>query len=229
MTVRPSAASTTPASRRSAAARVRRDRQLARAQRGLEHAGDHRVLLVVGDLVVQARLLHVRDLGGHPRRHLAHHREDRALGGLAHRPVRAVGGTRHGGGHEHRVDQLARPGDQLLGGTAEELEGSRRVAARASSARGPRVDELVAPDSRCRLRRQAVELVKHARSVSAMFPRFGVGDREHVRSVTSRRRVSPRSAPLTTREAIRMDRHEVGKRIVSSVFGSAASRAGQAW
>ena len=88
-------------------------------ERVLEHVGEHLVLRRVVDAVLQARLVHVRDLTRRAGGHLAHDGEDRALGGLAHRAVRAVGGAGHGGGDEHRVDELAGAGDQLLGGAAD--------------------------------------------------------------------------------------------------------------
>ena len=167
--------------------RPARDRQLARAQRRLQHARDHRVLLVVGHLVVQARLVHVRDLGGDPGRHLAHDGEDRALGRLAHGAVRAVGGAGHRGGDQHRVDQLAGARDQLLGGAAQELgEDHARVAARAEQrGAGDGVHELVAADVvDVALRRQAVQLVEHgAQGERHVVPGVAVGDREHVEVV----------------------------------------------
>ena len=164
-----------------------RHRQLAGAQGRLQHLRDHLVLLVVVDDVVQPRLLHVGDLGRDARGHLAHHRQDRALGGLAHGRVRALGGARHRGGDEHRVDQLARPRDQLLGGAAQELgEDHARVAARAEQRRaGDRVDDLVAADVvDVALRGQAVELVEHgAQRERHVVAGVAVGDREDVEVV----------------------------------------------
>ena len=59
------------------------DRRLAGVERVLEHVGEHLVLRRVVDAVLQARLGHVRDLTRRAGGHLAHDREDRALGGVA--------------------------------------------------------------------------------------------------------------------------------------------------
>ena len=116
------------------------DRRLAGVQRVLEHVGEHLVLRRVVDAVLQPRLVHVRDLTRRAGGHLAHDREDRALGGIAHAAVRAVGGARHRGGDQHRVHQLAGAADQLLGGAADQLaRGSRRSCrARPAAPRGRR-------------------------------------------------------------------------------------------
>ena len=138
-------------------------------------------------MVQQAGLVHVRDVGGHLRGHLAHDREDRALGGLAHRAVRALGRARHRGGDQHGVDQLARAGDQLLRGAAQELGEDHAGVAAGAEQRGARdrVDDLVAPDLvEVALPRQAVELVEHRPQRQChVVPGVAVGDREHVQVV----------------------------------------------
>ena len=80
--------------------------------------------------------------------HLAHDGEDRALGRVAHRGVGAVGGACQRRADQRRVDQLARPAEQLLGGAADQLrEDHAAVAARAQQRRArDRLDDLVAPD-----------------------------------------------------------------------------------
>ena len=111
-------------------ARLAQDRQqlgaaldgvLAGVQRVLEHVGEHLVLGGVVDAVLQARLGHVRDLTRGAGGHLADDGEDRSLGGIAHDAVGAVGRAGHGGGEQDRVHELARAGDELLGGAADEL------------------------------------------------------------------------------------------------------------
>ena len=116
------------------------DRRLARVQRVLEHVGEHLVLGRVVDAMLEPRLVHVRDLTRRARGHLADHREDRALGGIADAAVRAIGGARHRGGDQHRVDELAGAADELLGGAADQLaRGSRRSCrARPAARRGRR-------------------------------------------------------------------------------------------
>ena len=180
------------------------DRQLARAERRLEHLGDHRVLGVVVDVRVQPRLVHVRDLGGHARGHLAHDGEDRPLGRIAHGPVGAVGGARHRGGDQHRVDQLAGARDQLLGRAAQQLREDharscrgRRAARRAPPSRRSRR----ARSRRCRPASTAGRApASTARRVSAMLsPVSPSATGNTFRSLTSRRRVSnSASAPSTT-------------------------------
>ena len=146
------------------------DRRLAGVERVLEHVGEHLVLRRVVDAVLQARLGHVRDLTRRAGGHLAHDREDRALGGVAHRAVGAVGGARHRGGDQHGVDQLARPRDELLGGAADQLRQDHAgVAARAEQRRaGDGVDDLLAADLvDLALRGEVVELLAARRAASA--------------------------------------------------------------
>ncbi len=80
--------------------------------------------------------------------HLSDHREDRALGGLPHRPVRLVGGAGQRRADQHRIDQLTGPARELLGGAADQLrEDDARVTARAEQGRArDRRDDLVATD-----------------------------------------------------------------------------------
>ena len=143
------------------------DRRLAGVERVLEHVGEHLVLRRVVDAVLQPRLVHVRDLTRRAGGHLAHDGEDRALGGVAHRAVGAVGRAGHGGGDQHRVDQLAGAGDQLLGGAADQLgEDHAGVAARAQQrGAGDGVDDLLAADLvDLALRGEVVELAPARRA-----------------------------------------------------------------
>ena len=124
------------------------DRVLPGVERRLEDVGEHAVLLVVAGVGAQPRDRHVREIGDDAPGHLARDREHRALGGVADRAVGALGRAGHGRADEHRVDELARPRDQLLGRAANELgEDDARVPARAQQ-RGARdrVHDLVAPD-----------------------------------------------------------------------------------
>ena len=121
---------------------------LAGVQRALEHVGDDGVLDLGIALGAQPRVAHVGEIAGDARRHVAQHGEDRALGRPAHRRVRALRRTRHRGADEDRVDELAGPADELLGGAADELrEDHAAVAARAEQRRArDRLDDLVAAD-----------------------------------------------------------------------------------
>jgi hypothetical protein len=162
------------------------DRLLAGVERALEHLGDQRIL--AGDVVLlQPRLLHVRQLRRDAVRHLAHHGEDRALGRLAHGVVRAVGRACHRGADQHGVDELARPRRQLLGGAADQLrEDHAGVPARAEQRRArDGVDDLVAPDVVQRTAvLEAVELVQHsAQREQHVVPGVAVRDGEHVEVV----------------------------------------------
>ena len=55
------------------------------------------VLLFVGGILIEARPLHVGQLGGYPVRHLTDDRDHRPLCGVAHGRVRGVGGARKRG------------------------------------------------------------------------------------------------------------------------------------
>ena len=130
---------------------------------------------------------HVRELGGDAAGHLAHDGEDRALGRLAHGAVGAVGGARHRGADQDRVDELAGARGQLLGGAADQLrEDHAAVAARAEQRRaGDGLDDLVAADLvDLALLGEPVELVEHgAQRERHVVPRVAVGDREDVQVV----------------------------------------------
>ena len=86
------------------------DRVLAGLDRAFERRGDRRVLLARLGGRAEARALRtVGEVGDDLVRHLARDRQDRALGGIAHRRVGAVGGIRERRSDQGRVDQLARP------------------------------------------------------------------------------------------------------------------------
>ena len=163
------------------------DRGLAGVQRVLEHVGEHLVLRRVVDPVMQARLGHVRDLTRRAGGHLSDDGEDRALGGVSHGAVGAVGRAGHGGGDQHWVHELAGPADELLGGAADELgEDHAGVATGAQQRRaGHGVDDLVAPDHvDVALRGEIVELGQdRAQGQRHVVARVTVGDREDVEVV----------------------------------------------
>ena len=115
--------------------------------------------------------------------HLAHDGEDRALGGVADGAVGALGGARHRRADQHRVDQLARARDELLGRAADQLgEDDPGVAAGAEQGRArDRVDDLVAADlvEVTALGGEPVELLEHrAQGERHVVARVAVGDRE---------------------------------------------------
>ena len=126
------------------------------------------------------------ELAGDRVGHLAEDGQHRALGRVADRLVGGVGGAGEGRGDQHRVDQLAGPAGQLLGGAADDLaEDHAGVAAGAHQRRpGQRLDELGAADLVDRLAVEAVELLHHGphrhRHVVAGV---AVGDREDVEVV----------------------------------------------
>ena len=161
-------------------------RLLARVERALEHLGDQQVL-AADLLLAEPRLVHVRQLEGDAVGHLAHDREDRPLGRLADGVVRAVGGARHRGPDQDRVDELAGARGELLGRAADQLgEDHAAVAAGAEQRRaGDALDDLVAIDRvELALLGQAVELVEHgAQRERHVVPGVAVGDREDVQVV----------------------------------------------
>ena len=167
------------------------DRLLADAQRALQHARDHRVLLGGGGRGGKAGALGgVRDVGDDLVRHLARDRQDRALRGVAHGGVGAVGGVQQRRPDQRRVDQLAGPRDELLGGAADELrEDHAGVAARAEQrGAGHRLHDLLAAERVHRARPvaavQAVELLEHrAQRERHVVAGVAVGDREDVEVV----------------------------------------------
>ena len=103
--------------------------------------------------------------------------------------VGALGGPGERGGDQHRVDQLAGTGDQLLGGAAHELaEDDAAVAAGAQQGgAGDGLDDLRAADLVQRhvaLVAQARELVDDgAQRERHVVPRVAVGDGEDVEVV----------------------------------------------
>ena len=167
--------------------------------------GDHRVLLAVGGVGAEPGVRHVRELGGDAVGHLAHDGQDRALGGLADRAVGLVGGPRQRGADQDRVDELAGPAGQLLGGAADQLrEDHARVAARAEQRRPrDRGDDLVAADVVDRAvlggTGEPVELLQHGpQRQHHVVARVAVGDREHVEVVDL-------LAPLLERRKARLE------------------------
>jgi hypothetical protein len=165
------------------------DRLLARLDRPLQHVREQRVLLLRRPVRPYARDRHVRQLGGDPRGHLAHDGEHRALGRGSHRRVRALGGVGHRCADEHRVDELAGAGDQLLRGAAEELAEDHAAVPARPEQRGPRdgLDDLVAPDlveQPALAVGEPVELVEHGTQRQGhVVPGVAVRDREHVEVV----------------------------------------------
>ena len=137
----------------------------------------------------QPRVRHVRELDGDAVRHLAHDRQDRALGGLADRGVGAVGGARERGADQGRVDQLAGAAEELLGGAVDQLrEDHAAVAARPEQrCARDRLDDLVAPDLVDRAvpsGGQPVELGEHGlHRQDHVVAGVAVGDGKHVEVV----------------------------------------------
>ena len=165
-------------------------RLLAGVDRPLQDLGQRGVLGGVVDVGRQPGLGHVGDLRGQAVRHLAHHGEDRALGRVADRLVGPVGGASQGGADQDRVHELARAGDQLLGGAADELgEDDAAVAAGSQQRRARhRLDDLLAADlvhrALAALARQAVELGQHrAHGEDHVVAGVAVGHREDVEVV----------------------------------------------
>ena len=124
------------------------DGRLAGVEGALEHVGDEGVLRRGVRFGAQACVAHVRELGGHARRHVAQDGEDRALGRLAHRGVRALRRAGHRRADEDRVDELAGTADELLRGAADEL-GEDDAAVAAGTEQGGAsdgLDDLVTAD-----------------------------------------------------------------------------------
>ena len=165
------------------------DARLAGRDRAHEDVGDDLVLQVRLGVGAEAAVAHVRELGRRARGHLAHHREHRALGGIAHGFVRALRRAGHRGRDQHRVHQLAWPRDQLLSGAADQLaEDDAAVAARPQQrGAGDRLDDLIAPDlvERAVLAvREAVDLLQHgAQRERHVVAGVAVGDGEDVEVV----------------------------------------------
>ena len=163
-------------------------RALAVGDRPLQHLGEDRVLLLLGDVAVEPLLVRLQmgELAGDRVGHLAEDGQHRPLGGLAHRVIGGVGGAGEGGGDEHRVDQLAGPAGQLLGGAADDLaEDDARVAARPHQRRaGQRLHQPGAADLVDLEPVEPVQLLHHgAHRHRHVVAGVAVGDREHVEVV----------------------------------------------
>ena len=165
-----------------------RDRPLAVLDRPLQDLGEDRVLLLFGDVAAEPLFvgLEVGELAGERVGHLAEDGQHRPLGRLADRVVGGVGGGGEGGGDQHRVDQLAGPAGQLLGGAADDLaEDHAGVAAGAHQRRpGQRLDQLGAADLVDLEAVEAVELLHHRpHGHRHVVAGVAVGDREDVEVV----------------------------------------------
>ena len=162
------------------------DGLLARVHGRLEHLGDQ-LVLARGVHVVQARLRVLADLVHDPARHVVRDGEDRPFRRIAHRGVRPVGGAQHRRADQHRVDELAGAGGELLRRAADELgEDHAGVAARAEQRRArDGVDDLVAADLVDRAGvGETVELVEHrAQGERHVVAGVAVGDGEDVEVV----------------------------------------------
>ena len=149
--------------------------------------GEHCVLLLVGRVGAEARLAHVRELGRDAVRHLAHDRDHRALGGIAHGASRRrrrrgrARATRAPGRPARRAGSRAlRPAPR----TTWERITPLLPRAPSSAARATVVDDLVAADIVEDLPLQAVELVDHgAQRLHHVVAGVAVRDREHVEVV----------------------------------------------
>jgi hypothetical protein len=162
------------------------DRLLAGLEGVLEHLRQQLVLLGRACVGPQPRGVHVGEVVGHTAGHRAHGREHRALRWVAHGRVGGVRGAGEGGGHEYRVDELARSRDQLLRSAAHDLrEDHAAVPARAEQ-RGARhgAHDLVAADVVDRLPVHRAELLGHGlQRERHVVAGVTVGDREHVEVV----------------------------------------------
>jgi hypothetical protein len=162
------------------------DRLLRRLQGAFEHLREHGVLLLVGGLAVEPGGGHVRQLCRHAVGHLAHDRDHRALGGIAHGRVSGLCGLCKRSGDELRIDELARPAGELLGSAAHDLgEDHAAVAARSQQrSTSDGLHDLVAADVVDHLTVEAIELLHHgAQRVRHVVAGVAVGDGEHVEVV----------------------------------------------
>ena len=128
----------------------------------------------------------MREVLRNPVRHRPDGGEHRALGGVADRLVRGIGRAGKRGRHEHGIDQLARPRDQLRRRAAHDLrQDHAAVSARSEQSRSRhRVDDRLAPDHIDRLAVHAVELVEYrAHGHGHVVAGVAIGDREHVEVV----------------------------------------------
>jgi hypothetical protein len=162
------------------------DGLLGRLECVLEHLGEQLVLLRGGGVRTEARAVHVSQVVSHPAGHRAHRGQHRALGGVAHGRVGGVGRARERGGHQDRVDQLARAGGQLLRSAPHDLrQDHAAVAARAEQRRaGDGADDLVSPDRVDGLSVHRVERLQHRLERERhVVPRVAVGNGEDVQVV----------------------------------------------
>ncbi len=188
ITVSPYApASTTPDSRSTASCSGPRcNRLLAGLERVLEHLREQLVLLLGTRVGTEPLRVHVSEVVRHAAGHRAHGREHRALGRVAHRRVGGVRRPRERGRHEHRVDQLARPRRQLLGGAPHHLrQDHAAVAARAEQrGSGDGAHDLVAADVVDGRAVERVQLLEHgAHRERHVVAGVAVRHREHVEVV----------------------------------------------
>ena len=163
------------------------DRLLPHPDRLGQDPGEHGVLVGRRGVGVEALAARVRDHVGHVPGHLADDREDRPLGRRADRAVGLIGRAGHRGGQQHRVDELAGTGDQLLRRAADELGEDHAGVAAGAEQRGPghRADDRVAADVvDVAQRGQAIELGEHGLERERhVVARVAVGDREDVEVV----------------------------------------------
>ncbi len=167
------------------------DRVLPGVDGALQRDRDRTVLLAVLGAGRQARVLGgVRHVACDAVRHLARDGQHRALRRLADGRVGAVRGFREGGADQRRVDQLAGPRDELLGGAADQLgEDHAGVPARAEQGGArDRLHDLLAADLVDRpapvAAVEAVELFEDgAQRQRHVVPGVAVGDREDVEVV----------------------------------------------
>jgi hypothetical protein len=163
-----------------------RHRRLAVADRALQQGREQRILLGRRRLRGEPGLLHVSEPAGDRVRHLPEDGQHRPLGGLPDRVVRGVGGARKCGRHQRRVDQLAGPAGELLGGPADDLAEDHPGVASGSHQRRPGegVDELRAADLVNQLAVEAVELVAdRPQGERHVVAGVAVGDREDIEVV----------------------------------------------
>ena len=206
-----------------------RHRPLAVLDRPLQHLGEDRVLLLFADVAAESLFvgLEVGELAGQRVGHLAEDGQHRPLGGLAHRVVGGVGGGGEGGGDQHRVDQLAGPAGELLGGAADDLaEDHAGVAAGAHQRRpGQGLHQLGAADlvdRRCPPSRRSSSSIT-ARSVIAMLsPVSPSATGKTLRSLTSC------ASRLQRGECGADDPPEAGNRWIGHSSGNLSGRTGRA-
>ncbi len=162
------------------------DGLLAVAHGVLQQLGEQRILLRGRGVGREADLLHVGEPPRDRVRHLAEDGQHRALGRLPDRFVRRVGGPGERRRDQHRIDQLARPAGELLGGAANDLaEDHPGVSAGPhQSGSRERVDQFGAPHLINHLSIEAIELLADgAQGEGHVVAGIAVGDGEHVEVV----------------------------------------------